>query len=1018
MPNASFLSSIKSTPLLAWVLLAGALILNQPCYAQFDEYQNSKWSVRNWQLDDGLPDNRITGLAQTENGYLWIATRGGLSRFNGTEFESIPLKYELGTVFNGYTSMIADGKNASQLWLSTFRETIIKLSKTEFKVYTRSDGVPGGTLMGVASDKYNDNYFLISNHLYTLKNDHVIRLNLEKEYKDLSVNALLIDENGVSWCSIGEHVGTLIRGVFNSKFKLTDSRIVICRAKEGGFWITSGKVLFRYLNNKEPTLVSNLDTDVLPTCIMEDSLGALWMGTHAQGIYRYYRGTIENVSTSQQAIKCMLEDHEGNIWVGTTSSGLNRLQIKTLEFVGRKSGMPFESAVSVCVDTHNTTWVVSGTGQIFNNADTSWKETPFIKKLGILAPSCIVSDLSGNLWIGTRGQGLKQIQLDSQTTKTWNKTNGLFGNTIRAICTASDDSIWFSTDEPAYLNHISQGKLTVYKTPPGIRNIRSIAETADHVIYFGTSEGRIFTLRNNAVEVQSSIEEVSSRSIRCLAASADGSLWIGFSEAGIAWFKNGQFKFLTTKDGLIDNSIWQLAADKKNNLWVASPHGITRLSIDEVEAVLRREASQLHPYIFGSQDGLRGFQAQYGTSPTVCVDNNGNVYFSTSTGLVVAHPDRINSNPSVPSVVIESLTLDDRLLKINSDFKINSFDNSNAGMHLLHGVQHIDVPSSYNKLFITFSALQYAAAEKIRYRYRIDGIDSDWNELGLQKSVLLPQLGSGDYVVRVSASNEIGVWNTNTASLQISVGRFFWQTLWFEAVAVLLFTGIVIGIVRFVSFRRLKKELFIAEQKSALLSERARIARDIHDDVGGSLSQIKLISEIAQQYKSGSEYTDESLKQITTTATDMLKSLDEIVWAINPKNDNLPNLISYLGQYCVEKLRNGAIRCNLNLPDHPSEIAFSSEVRHNLFLVVKEVITNILKHASATVVKVTISTQDNQLLISIEDNGKGFELISKSTAGDGISNMAQRIQVIGGQFLIESKPDKGTQVNIKVPVNL
>jgi signal transduction histidine kinase/ligand-binding sensor domain-containing protein len=1016
MPNASSRSFIKLSPILVWVLLATALFINLECHAQFDEYQNSKWSVRNWQLDDGLPDNRITGLAQTDNGYLWIATRGGLSRFNGTEFESIPLKYEQGTVFNGYTSMFADGKRTNQLWLSTFRETIIKLTKTEFKVYTRSDGVPGGTLMGVACDKYNDNYFIISDHLYTLKNDHILKLNLDEEYKDLLVNALLTDESGVSWCSIGETIGTLIHGVFYRKFKLSDSRIVMGRAKEGGFWITSGKFLLRYINNKEPALVSTLDADVLPTCLIEDSLGAIWIGTHAHGLFRYDHGTIENISISQQAIKCMLEDREGNIWVGTTSGGLNRLQIKTLEFVGRKFGMPFESATSVCVDARNATWVVSGTGQIFNNANTNWSETPVIQKLGILAPSCIISDQTGNLWIGTRGQGLKQINVSTLSSKTWNKSNGLLGNTVRAICVASDNSIWFSTDEPAYLNHISEGKLTVYKTPGGIRNIRSIAETTNHIIYFGTSEGRLFSLHNNTVEVESSFEELSTRSIRCLATSSDGSLWIGFSEAGIGWFNNGQVKFITIKEGLIDNSIWQLVCDKKNNLWVAGPHGITRLSIDEVEAMIRGKSPQLHPYIFGSQDGLRGFQAQYGTAPTVSVDNNGRVFFATSTGLVVAHPDRINNNPSVPSVVIESISLDDQLYKINNDFKISATDNSHVGTYLVHGIEHLDVPPNYNKLFITFSALQYSAPEKIRYRYRIDGIDSNWNELGLQKSVLLPQLGPGDYVVRISASNEIGVWNTTTASLQISVGRFFWQTLWFQAISVVLFTVIVIGIVRFVSFRRLKKELLLAEQKSALLGERARIARDIHDDVGGSLSQIKLISEIAQQYKSGSEYTDESLKQITTTATDMLKSLDEIVWAINPKNDNLPNLISYLGQYCVEKLRNGAIRCILNLPDHPSEIAFSSEVRHNLFLVVKEVITNILKHAAATAVKVAITTEDNTLLIRIEDNGRGFDLADKAASGDGITNMSQRMQVIGGQFFIESSMNNGTYIKIIVPI--
>jgi signal transduction histidine kinase/ligand-binding sensor domain-containing protein len=1018
MPHASYHLSNKSTRLIVWVLWAVVLSLNLVCIAQFTDNQNSKWSVRNWQLDDGLPDNRITGLAQTDDGYLWVATRGGLSRFNGTVFESIPLKYDSGTIFNGYTAMIADGAGSSEVWLSTFRETIIKLTKTEFKIYTRSDGVPGGSLMGVASDFYKDNYFLISNHLYTLKNDHIVRLYLDKELHDVMVSSLLTDEAGVSWCIIGQNVGTLLHGSFNLKFKLSDSHSVFTRAKGGGFWICSGNTLLRYLKDNEPTVVYTLDTEILPTCILEDSLGSVWIGTHMHGLFRYYSGAVENISTSQQAIRCMLEDHEGNVWVGTSSGGLNRLQIKSLEFVGRKSGMPFESAISVCVDAHNISWVVSGSGQVYSNENNTWSENAFIQSLGIGAPNCIVSDLRENLWIGTRGQGLKQIELNSHKVKTWNKKNGLLGNTVRALYTASDGSVWFSTDEPAYLNHISDGKLTVYKTPSGIRNIRSITETTDHVIYFGTSEGRIFSLRNNLVQVDNTIEEAPARSVRCLAPSVDGGLWIGFSESGIAWLKNGQYKFITTKDGLIDNSIWQLITDKKNNLWVASPHGITRLSIDELKAMVRGEVVQLHPYIFGSQDGLRGFQAQYGTSPTASIDDTGNVLFSTSTGLVVARPDRINNNPVVASIVIESVTLDDQVVKINNDFKINVNEGRNTKIRLIHGVQYVDVSPNYNKIFITFSALQYTAAEKIRYRYRVDGIDSDWNELGLQKSVLLPKLGPGDYVFKVSASNEIGVWNTNVASIHIRVGRYFWQTLWFQAIAIVVFTAVVIGIVRFVSFRRLKKELFVAEQKSALLSERARIARDIHDDVGGSLSQIKLISEIAQQYKSGSEYTDDSLKQITATATDMLKSLDEIVWAINPKNDNLPNLISYLGQYCVEKLRNGAIRCNLNLPDHPSEIAFSSEVRHNLFLVLKEVITNILKHASATVVKVAISIEGNQLCINIKDNGKGFDLADKSVSGDGITNMAQRIQVIGGQFIINSSIGQGTTIKIKVPVAL
>jgi len=1019
MPTALFNSFIyRKYTLLALLVVLGIIVLSMQvnCFAQFDEFQTSRWSVRNWQLDDGLPDNRISGIAQTKDGYLWIATRGGLTRFNGTEFEAVPLKHETGVVFNGYTSMLAASNGAHWLWMSTFRETLLRISRDEFKIYTHADGVPTGELMGMADDKSSEVYFLISGHLYSLTKDHIDRIKLKDPYKDTLSTTLILDENGVAWCSLGKEVGTIVHGVFTSKFKVDDEHIVITKAKLGGLWVCSGSHLLRYSEAGILSLEYSFESEILPKCLMEDSLGAVWLGTDAHGLIRFDGNAIEYVATSQHAIRCILEDHEGNIWAGTASGGLNRLRLKALEFVGRKSGMPFESTISVCVDTSKTSWVVTGSGQVLNNEFKSWKEVPLIQKMGALSPTAIIADQAGYLWLGTRGQGLKQINVSNNKYKTWNKGSGLTSDTVRALYLASDDSLWFSTDEPACLNHIKDEKLTVYKTPSDVRNIRSITETPDHVIYFGTSEGRVFNIRNNKVQVDTAIEVSSSRSVRCLAATADGSLWIGYSGAGLGHLKDGNFRFITTKDGLVDNSIWQIVTDYKNNLWVASSHGISRFTRKDLQAFISGNDTQLHPYIFGSQDGLRGFQAQYGNAPTACVDRAGNVSFSTNLGLVVAHPDRINNNPIVPEVVIESVTLDDRLYKLNDNFKLKSFADARSVVYFSQGKQHIDIPSNYSKLFITFSALEYSAPEKIRYRYRLDGLDGDWNELGLQKNVILPQLGPGEYVFKVSACNEMGVWNQTPTVLVVSVGHFFWQTLWFEGIIILSFTGIVIGIVRIFSFRRLKKDLIIAEQKTALLSERARIARDIHDDVGGSLSQIKLISEIAQQYKPGSEQSEESLKQITTTATDMLKSLDEIVWAINPKNDNLPNLISYIGQYCVEKLRNGGVKCLLNLPEYPSEIGFSSEVRHNLFLVVKEAITNILKHASATTVWIEISGAEEHFKIVIRDDGKGFDFKVQATSGDGVLNMAQRLQVIGGQFLIQSVIGKGTTIEISVPV--
>jgi len=247
------------------------------------------------------------------------------------------------------------------------------------------------------------------------------------------------------------------------------------------------------------------------------------------------------------------------------------------------------------------------------------------------------------------------------------------------------------------------------------------------------------------------------------------------------------------------------------------------------------------------------------------------------------------------------------------------------------------------------------------------------------------------------------------------VAPFFWQTWWFRSVVLAVFTGSIIAIVRYVSFRRLRRQLVVMEQQAALQKERARIAKDIHDDLGASLTQIAFLGELAQQDRGEPEKAAERVGKISTTARQAIKSLDEIVWAVNPRNDTLAHLIEYAGQFALDYLRLADIRCRLDFPEQSPPRELSTDLRHNLFLAIKEALHNIVKHAQATEVWLRIKFSDRSLEITIEDNGRGFDREPDDALADGLRNMRQRLADIGGECRVESQAGTGTKISLQLP---
>jgi signal transduction histidine kinase len=329
----------------------------------------------------------------------------------------------------------------------------------------------------------------------------------------------------------------------------------------------------------------------------------------------------------------------------------------------------------------------------------------------------------------------------------------------------------------------------------------------------------------------------------------------------------------------------------------------------------------------------------------------------------------------------------------------------------------LQLPPTFLHLEFDFTAINFSAPENLHFRYQLAGYDNDWIDAQPERKAIYSRLTAENYRFRVEASNGDGPWKETLTPLDIVVTPFFWQTWWFRLATLVLFTSIVLGVARYVSFQRLRAKLRALERQTALDKERARIARDIHDDLGGSMTQIMLLSGLVSRDRSEPEKADSHAQQISSAARQVTDTLDEIVWAVNPRNDTLPHLINYIGGYTVEFLKTTGLKCRMNLPVHPQEQFISSDARHNLFLVVKEALNNVARHARASEVSLQIVTDEKSMNILIEDNGCGFENAPINGCADGLRNMLQRMQEIGGQFRVESKPGDGTKIFLVFPLS-
>jgi signal transduction histidine kinase len=391
-------------------------------------------------------------------------------------------------------------------------------------------------------------------------------------------------------------------------------------------------------------------------------------------------------------------------------------------------------------------------------------------------------------------------------------------------------------------------------------------------------------------------------------------------------------------------------------------------------------------------------QGAFEYAPGAAKSRDGRLWFPMRTGLAVVYPHNVPASREPPPVLIERVTVDGRPAAMDA------------------GRQFV-LPPAHLRLELDFTALSFVTPENVRFRYRLVGWDPGWIDGGSQRSVNYSRLPAGAYTFHVTACNNAGLWNEHEAAVGLTVLPFFWERGSVRAVSLGVFTIGVIAAVRYVSFRRLRLRLAKLEQETALHHERTRIAQDLHDDIGANLTHIALLSELAQKDFDQPIKAQAHLDQIFRSARTVIRSLDEIVWTVNPKNNTLELFVAYLCTYVPDYLRAANVRCRLDLPEDVPNLPLPSEVGHNLYLAVKETLHNVVKHAGATEVWLRLRLAATTITLTIEDNGRGFQMGEKAEPhADGLDNLSRRLVKIGGLCVQRSEQGKGTTTTFTLPL--
>lgn len=977
-----------------------------------------EYTAREWHETDGLPSEEIDSLAIDRAGYLWIAGAGKFARFDGTAFESAKFSADvdlrgmvapnstgptdspvlLAAPWSPETAEAADGKPTGGHYrfagggFSFHRESELdgKIVRTVFPAPDGAIwlGCDDGTLL--RRDRAGSRLFPAAPGAGKKRPP-----------------AFAADNAGRIWSLFGEQVARFDGEHWNPvpvTVPATALRLVASRT--GGPWLITHNAVCKWSDDTLTTvarLPETIGAHFVQTAV-EDRHGTLWFGTRSQGLHRIVGSEAMRVEISHSDVTALQEDPDGNIWVGTNGGGLVRLKTKTFWLYDKSSGLSDDFSHSVAVDAAGTIWLANRDGGVACIRDGIVDPVSKRAAWRTFSAKSVFPSPDGHVWIAT-GIGVYRTRSD-QPERVDRVSSLANARAVRVTFVARNGDYWFALD-PDKIVRWCAGETTSFGAAEGFdgREIRAIAEDSSGRIWVGAAEGRLFRGGNETFERVPLPQLDDYGLLQAFWFEPDGTVLIGTTRKGVLIFppgEPGRARLLSTKQGLPNGDVTNILQDDTGRYWFASRGGVFSIQGAQIRDFMAGKIDRVHAVLVGKDYGLPQLSALGRTQPSACKSPDGALWFATRKGVVRIDPALAPEIAGPAPATIAQITSDGVV-------------QPNTGA--------IQIESTIRKMEIRFSVLSLSIPEQTVIRHRLDGFDSDWVLPGHGRVATYPRLPPGSYLLRAEVSDGAETWAEQPPLLTIRVVPPWWQSGTARLACLVVLVLCVAVLVRFWSYRRLRQRLRHAEREQELERERMRIARNIHDDLGASLTRIGLLTE-STLHKHPALASE--LGQISETVRGSTRSLDEIVWAVNPKWDDVENLLGYLGNYAQKFLSTAGVRRRLSLPALVPPTKLPSQTRHSLFLCCKEALNNVVKHAAASEVSLTATVDDSALLIEIADDGRGLaagnaaasDAPGRVAAGNGLQNMRDRMDEMGGTFSIAARPEGGTTVTLRLPFPL
>lgn len=1004
---------ISAVDLVSRQIILLCLLCFSSVFAQHNSYRFDHWTT-----DNGLPQNTVRAIVQARDGYLWLTTFDGLARFDGVRFTVFDKNNTPAITNNRFTALYEDKDGT--LWAGADQGEVVSYRNGVFTSYASAEGRPGVSISNFSRDFNDELMFMTGSNTYYLRAGKFIPT--PQEYADPRLKFYLgpsgtrwaVDARGVRQAKDGREIHYPIKFDWDEGL----SGLEIYEDRQGSLWLGDRTAVYRLRDGQATRYTTQ---DGLPSRMVvrpqrEDEDGGIWFVTgwvlqDGLGVVRFKDGRFtiygKDAGLPTTAYIQIIGDREGSIWVAT-SSGLYRVSKELITTYSTANGLAHNEVYPLLKARNGDIWVGTQRGlSLFRNG--TFAENP-VKGYREIVQS-FWEDRLGRMWIGAWGW------LHRYENGRLKLLNSLLGKDalVWAIREDRTGAVWIGTQRGLYK---LQGDIVTahYTTKDGLPSddVKAIHESADGVLWFGTFGG-LAKFKDGKFTSYTTAQGLTGNRVRSLYEDSEATLWVGTYDDGLSRFRDGRFFSYRTEHGLYNNGVFQILEDRRGYFWISCNKGIYRVSRRELNELAEGRISRINSIAFGKHDGMLNTECNGGRQPAGLLANDGRLWFPTMGGVAVVDPEAAQPNSPPPPVKIEAVTL----------------ERGAVDFHKL-----VTVAPGQGDLEINYTGLSLLKSEQVRFRYKLEGLDPDWVDVGTRRVAYFPYLPPGNYRFRVIAANSGGVWNEEGAVLDIFVATPFYRTIGFGVLVALGVAGLsyLVFRTRVAQLQRRQKEqgMFSRRLIESQESERKRIAAELHDGLGQSLLVIKNRALVGGMSPEDAQQSKEQFDEISLTASQAIDEARRIAYDLRPYHLDRLGLSQSLEAMAERVAASTPIQFTVNVP--LLDGVFSKEEEASFYRIVQECVNNILKHSQATKALIAIVREEEFITLTVSDNGKGFvaearhagfgekhaaevsDLRQAPTGGFGLIGMAERVRMLHGIYTLETAPNRGTTITVKFPV--